>query len=123
MLEYPIVFIFTALGSALLMASLNLALNTYFRERRGRATGFAMGFTGLGPVLVPLIITWLLEEYATQGAVLLLGALSLHSMVATTLLQPVKWHMKTVTESPDQNLTDGVIVSGKASTYSLSCLS
>jgi len=31
-----------------------------------------------------------------QGTVLLLGAYSLHSIIGSLLLQPIKWHMKNV---------------------------
>jgi MFS family permease len=76
------------------MSGLNLAINTYFRERRSKAVGFGMTAMGLGPVFMPLVISKLMDIYGVTGTALILGGLSLHSLVAALLLQPVKWHMK-----------------------------
>jgi len=84
----------SAVGFNLLMSGLNLAINTYFRERRSKAMGFAMTAMGLGPVFIPLVISKLMDIYGVTGTSLILGGLSLHSLVAALLLQPVKWHMK-----------------------------
>lgn len=71
-----------------------LALNTYFRERRNKATGFAMTITGLGPILMPQLLNFLLKFYTTTQTIFIVGGLSLNAFVAAVLLQPVKWHMK-----------------------------
>jgi MFS family permease len=76
------------------MSALNLAINTYFRERRSKAMGFGMTAMGLGPVFMPLVISKLMDIYGVTGTALILGGLSLHSLAAALLLQPVKWHMK-----------------------------
>jgi len=86
--------IISSVGFNLLMSSLNLAINTYFRERRSKAMGFGMTAMGLGPVFMPLVISKLMEIYGVTGTALILGGLSLHSLAAALLLQPVKWHMK-----------------------------
>jgi len=86
--------IISSVGFNLLMSGLNLAINTYFRERRSKAMGFAMTAMGLGPVFIPLVISKLMDIYGVTGTALILGGLSLHSLVAALLLQPVKWHMK-----------------------------
>jgi hypothetical protein len=49
---------------------------------------------GLGPVFMPLVISKLMDTYGIMGTALILGGLSLHSLVGALLLQPVKWHMK-----------------------------
>lgn len=71
-----------------------LALNTYFRERRNKATGFAMTITGLGPILMPQLINFLLKFYTTEQTIFIIGGISLNALSAAMLLQPVKWHMK-----------------------------
>jgi hypothetical protein len=55
--------------------------------------GFGMTAMGLGPVFMPLVISKLMDIYGVTGTALILGALSLHSLAAALLLQPVKWHM------------------------------
>jgi MFS family permease len=87
------------------MSGLNLAINTYFRERRGKAVGFGTTAMGLGPVFMPLVISKLMDVYGIMGTALILGGLSMHSLVAALLLQPIKWHMKPkeVTEEEMEN--------------------
>lgn len=84
------------------MAAYSLALNSYFKKRRGIATGFAMTGTGLGPIIMPLWISFLLQEFGTTGCVLIIGGTALNTVVSGLLLQPLKWHMKK--EIPDQEL-------------------
>ncbi|XP_026276324.1 uncharacterized protein LOC113205080 [Frankliniella occidentalis] len=91
-------------GYNLTMASFAFAINTYFRKRRGVAMGFAMTVTGLGPVFMPLLISLAMREYGARSTALLLGALSLHSVVGAFLLQPVRWHL--VREAPDEKDND-----------------
>ncbi|GLH16459.1 Uncharacterized protein GBIM_20726 [Gryllus bimaculatus] len=93
----------TSMGTFLLMSAFSLATNTYFRERRGYASGMSTTLTGLGPVVMPQVITFLLYYYGTTGTTMILGALSMHSVPAALLLQPVKWHMKTVIVPCDED--------------------
>jgi len=86
--------IISSVGFNLLMSGLNLAINTYFREKRSKAMGFGMTVMGLGPVFMPLVISRFMDIYGVTGTGLILGGLSLHSLMAALLLQPVKWHMK-----------------------------
>lgn len=104
--------VLTSIGITTTMSGFSLATNSYFTTKRGRAVGLAMTLTGIGPILIPQIASFLLSIYGVQGTVLILGAYSSHSMIAAMLLQPVKWHMKnaplcleTVTENP-KILTD-----------------
>ena len=85
---------FTAIGTDLVMAAFHLALNTYFVSKRGVETGIAMSFTGIGPIFMPLLVSVLLYEFGVSGSGLILSAVSLHSLAAALLLQPVKWHRK-----------------------------
>lgn len=55
-----------AFGIGLTMAAFSLAINTYFLQKRGRAMGLAMTITGLGPIIMPQIITLLADTYPTQ---------------------------------------------------------
>lgn len=75
------------------MSSYPYALNLYFVKRRSKAAGIAMTITGLGPVLMPQMISLLLSLYGVQGAMLVIGGVAANSFIAATLLQPVEWHM------------------------------
>ncbi|XP_063229799.1 monocarboxylate transporter 13-like [Bacillus rossius redtenbacheri] len=84
----------TSLGLCMVTPAFSLALNSYFKERRGKAMGLAMTLTGIGPMVMPLLISQLLAYYGVTGTGLIMSALSLHSLVGALLLQPVKWHMR-----------------------------
>ncbi|XP_012279758.1 uncharacterized protein LOC105699394 [Orussus abietinus] len=103
--------IMASLGMSLVVSSFSLALNSYFKEKRGRAMGLAMTITGIGPIVMPQLISFLISIYDVQGTVLILGAISLHCLVGASLLQPVKWHLKVVEDSYDiesaENCADG----------------
>lgn len=84
----------TSIGMGMGMSSYPLAMNSYFLKRRNKATGIAMTITGLGPVIMPQLISFLMSVYNVQGAMLIIGAVAAHSFIGASLLQPHKWHMK-----------------------------
>ncbi|XP_050446346.1 monocarboxylate transporter 13-like [Cataglyphis hispanica] len=86
----------TSIGLGMSMSGFSLAINTYFTTRRNRAMALAVTITGLGPILMPQVASFLLAFYGVQETVLILGAYSLHSMIGALLLEPVKWHMKRI---------------------------
>lgn len=50
--------------------------------------GFSVTMTGLGPILMPLLIDVLLENYATTGTLLILAGIATNSLVGASLLKP-----------------------------------
>ncbi|CAG2058948.1 unnamed protein product [Timema podura] len=52
--------------------------------------GLTIALTGLGPVVTPQIVTRLIEGFGVTGAVLVLGGVSFHSLVAAALLRPLR---------------------------------
>ncbi|KAJ3657855.1 hypothetical protein Zmor_009632 [Zophobas morio] len=92
----------TSIGFGLNMSAYSLALNSYFRKKKGQAVGYAMTITGLGPILMPQVINGLIKVHTVQGVTLILGGIAANSFVAASLLQPIKWHMKTQ-EVPEEN--------------------
>lgn len=76
------------------MAAFTLAINSFFKEKRGRAIGAGMSITGLGSICMPLVMSALMSAYGWRYAVLILGAICLHSLVAACLLRPAKWYLK-----------------------------
>lgn len=53
-----------------------------------------MTITGLGPILMPQFVSFLLSYYDSQGTLMIISALTLHIILGACLLQPVKWHAK-----------------------------
>ena len=83
----------TAIGMGLCSSSFSLALNTYFKEKRNRAAGIGMTISGLGPIFLPQLVSFLLAIYGTQGCLLIIGGIAMHIIAFSLLLQPVKWHL------------------------------
>lgn len=83
-----------AIGMGLCSSSFSLALNTYFKVRRNKAFGIGATITGLGPIFLPQLISFLLRVYGAQGCVLIIGGMAMNIVAAALLLQPVKRHQK-----------------------------
>ncbi|KAK9752912.1 Major Facilitator Superfamily [Popillia japonica] len=94
-LAYLMLFsIFYGVGLGINQTSNALALNTYFREKRRVATGLSWTTTGLGPIVCPYIITFLMNRYGMESTVSLFAAFAGNAIVCALLLQPVHWHTK-----------------------------
>lgn len=86
--------LFAGIGVGLATSAAFVALNHYFKNKRGQAVGLSMAGTAGGMLILPQIVRLLLESFAFSGAILVLAGLALHAAFGSTLLQPVKWHMK-----------------------------
>lgn len=73
----------------------SLAINTYFKNKRRKASGFSWTITGLGPIILPHIVTALVIFYGVQGTVMIFAAISLHSFLSALIYQPVQYHART----------------------------
>ncbi|CAL7935057.1 unnamed protein product [Xylocopa violacea] len=82
--------IIVGVGHGIVFPATSLAMNTYFRKKRNIAMGLSVTLTGLGPILMPLLIAKLLEDYATTGTLLILASVAMHSLVGASLLKPFK---------------------------------
>ncbi|KAH8421269.1 hypothetical protein KR009_012133 [Drosophila setifemur] len=82
------------IGLGLSMAATSLAVNTYFKQRRRRATGFSWTITGLGPIFFPQVSTFLLSYYGAQGSILIYSGIAMNAVLCALTLQPVLWHVR-----------------------------
>ncbi|XP_055841272.1 uncharacterized protein LOC129908645 [Episyrphus balteatus] len=85
--------VINGIGVGLSTSAAFVALNHYFKNKRGQAVGLSMAGTAMGMLIMPQLVRILLEAYAFQGAVLCLAAVALNALVGSILLQPAKWHM------------------------------
>lgn len=91
MVAYSLLFGF---GMGISVSASSLAINTYFQKKRRKAAGFSWTITGLGPIFLPHLVTFMLTIYGVQGTTLLFGAISLHAFVCALIYQPVRYHVK-----------------------------
>ncbi|XP_014255063.1 monocarboxylate transporter 9-like isoform X2 [Cimex lectularius] len=87
-----------SVGFSMSMAAFSLAMNTYFKEKRAMAAGITSTLTGLGPVVMPLLISRFVDIFGARGTALILSGLLLNCFASALLLQPIKWHYKYVSE-------------------------
>ncbi|XP_046820238.1 monocarboxylate transporter 9-like [Vespa crabro] len=76
------------IGQGIIYPASSLALNTYFRKKRNIAMGLCVTLTGLGPILMPLLIVKLLDAYATTGTLIIFAGIAANSFVGACLLRP-----------------------------------
>ncbi|XP_017155976.1 uncharacterized protein LOC108164641 isoform X2 [Drosophila miranda] len=98
MVAYALLFGF---GMGISVSASSLAINTYFQKKRRKAAGFSWTITGLGPIFLPYLVTFLLTVYGVQGTVLLFAAISLHSFVSAMIYQPVRYHVNGSSTEPE----------------------
>ncbi|XP_026463104.1 monocarboxylate transporter 13-like isoform X1 [Ctenocephalides felis] len=95
-----------SLGGMVLMTAFSTAVNLYFKEKLNRATSITVTLSALGPIFFPYFITGLMSHYGAFGCILILGAISTHTIMAALLLQPVEWHMKKIPTTNVANKID-----------------
>uniref|UniRef100_A0A6M2DWE6 Putative monocarboxylate transporter n=1 Tax=Xenopsylla cheopis TaxID=163159 RepID=A0A6M2DWE6_XENCH len=95
-----------SLGGMVLMTAFSTAMNLYFKNKLNRATSVTVTLSALGPIFFPYFITGLMSHYGAFGCILILGAISTHTIMAALLLQPVEWHMKKIATTNDTNKND-----------------
>lgn len=92
------------IGLGLIAPASFVAVSSYFTTKRSRAVGFALAGTGLGQMILPIIVQKLLDEYGFRGTILIMGSLALHGVVGGCLYQPVSRHLKRMIGTEDQPL-------------------
>ncbi|KAM9751220.1 monocarboxylate transporter 5 isoform 1-T4 [Menidia menidia] len=111
------------MGFALLYQSFSVVTALYFRKRL--ATAYAIGRSGMGLTFALAPFTQLLlDRYAWQGAMLILGGLMLNLIATGMLLRPIKVRpVSNPTSSPIQKSPAISIKSSAEKEHSKSCMS
>lgn len=71
-----------------------VTISAYFVVNRSRAIAIGMAFAAVGPIVYPMIISFLLAQYGAQACIAIMVAISTNTIVAALLLQPVKQHLR-----------------------------
>ncbi|KAL6119756.1 slc16a4 [Pungitius sinensis] len=115
--------IIVGIGFALLYQSFSVVTALYFRRRL--ATAYAIGRSGMGLTFALAPLTqWLLDRYAWQGAMLILGGLMLNLVATGMLLRPiyVKPPVSNPNSCPIQKSPSASLKSSSGKEYTKSCL-
>lgn len=65
-ISYHLCTFVIAIGMGLTLSAFSLAFNSYFTTKRSRAMGLTMVITGLGPIFMPQVTSFLLSFYGIQ---------------------------------------------------------
>ncbi|KYN30645.1 Monocarboxylate transporter 3 [Trachymyrmex septentrionalis] len=68
----------------------------YFEKLRGMANGVCISGSAIGTIVLPPLLQHLLDRFGYRGAVLIMGAITLNTLVCGLLYHPVEQHMKIV---------------------------
>ncbi|XP_039303273.1 monocarboxylate transporter 1 isoform X2 [Solenopsis invicta] len=68
----------------------------YFVKLRGVANGLCISGSAIGTIVLPPFLQYLLDCFGYRGAVLIMGAITLNTLVCGLLYHPVEQHMKIV---------------------------
>lgn len=71
-------------------------LNSYFDEKRLMMTSLCQLLVGLGNTVFPLLVDYLIGSFGHHGALLIIGAICLHSVFGAIALHPVQWHAERI---------------------------
>ena len=65
-------------------------LNQYFVKKRALANSVAFAGSGVGCIVLPLVLNFAIEHYAARGSMFILAGLWLHGCVIAAVLRPLK---------------------------------
>lgn len=68
-------------------------VTAYFQRLRGFANGLCISGSAIGTIVLPPLLQYLLDSFGYRGAVLIMGALTLNTLVCGLLYHPVEQHM------------------------------
>ncbi|XP_020283845.1 uncharacterized protein LOC109854795 isoform X2 [Pseudomyrmex gracilis] len=68
----------------------------YFEKLRGFANGLCISGSAIGTIVLPPFLQYLLDCFGYRGAVLIMGAITLNTLICGLLYHPVQQHMKIV---------------------------
>lgn len=97
----------------------------YFNRRRNIANSIMSAGMSTSHMVMPLLITYLHEEYGYRGGTLILGAFILNVCAAAMVLHPVAWHTHAANYTKittNTNKNDKKLTSRKSECKSGGCL-
>lgn len=106
-IQYVVAYsVLYGIGMGLAQTSGSLALNTYFKENRRKATGFAYTIAAIGPIAMPHLAVYMLTYYEYIGTVLTFSGISLLSLVSAICYRPALQFSKGA-QAPKENIEKG----------------
>lgn len=80
--------VFAGLGGSLIYLPSHVLSGLYYEKYRSLSTGVATAGTGMGAIVMPLVIGVLIEEYTWKGSLIILAGLQMHLFIFALLMLP-----------------------------------
>ncbi|XP_005107868.2 monocarboxylate transporter 3 [Aplysia californica] len=98
---------FTGVGIGLIYLPSITTINRYFHKKRGVVVGVATSGSGLGLLVLAILIDLLISEYGWRGCYLIIAAVYLHLCVCASLMRPLGGsHVKTADGEEEVGCSD-----------------
>jgi hypothetical protein len=81
------------IGLGLMIPAALTSFNNYFLRRRTFAMGVAQVITGIGSMILPIILQKFMQIYGFRGTQLIIAAISLHSLICAAVQIPPASHV------------------------------
>jgi len=81
------------IGLGLVIPATLTSFNKYFFRRRTFAMGVAQVITGIGTMILPIILQKLMQIYGFRGTQLIIAAIGLHSLLCAAVQKPPTSHV------------------------------
>ena len=107
-------YITAALAMSLVVSPGEVLVGHYFKRHRSLALSLGKCGSSVGNVTMPPLITCLLQQYGLAGALLLCGAVCLHSIPAAMLYRPTSFWRRDGRSRPRRRREAGIGSSGQA---------
>ncbi|XP_029679004.1 monocarboxylate transporter 1-like isoform X2 [Formica exsecta] len=84
------------IGAGLTFPPTVYIVTQYFERLRGVANGLCISGSAIGTIVLPPLLQYLLDCFGYRGAVLIMGGITLNTLVCGLLYHPVEQHMKII---------------------------
>lgn len=68
--------------------------NHYFLHKRVVMMSVAQSIIGIGTMVYPVMVQFLMDRYGFRGAIAIIAALNAHSILGMLVMHPIEWHYK-----------------------------
>lgn len=70
--------------------------NHYFVDKRVLMMSFAQSLIGVGTMVYPVMVQFLMDKYGFRGSMAIIAALNGHAVFGMLVMHPVNWHYKII---------------------------
>lgn len=84
----------TGAGFGFMIPVAYTTFNLYFVKKRVVMMSVAQTLIGVGTMIYPILVQYLMDKYGFRGTMAVLAALNAHAIFGMLVMHPVEWHHK-----------------------------